>query len=126
MTKTQIFWNERLKEMISKYAANPGLIIPNGHANEKALEALVSKYISINPRIRFGSACIKGTRISVSDIIGDTQYLLAPRGYEDEMYFRIPHEAMDAAFAFFMLNFNKVAEDYEGCYGKPLPKDLYN
>lgn len=126
MTKTEIFWNERLKEMISKYAANPDLIIPNGHANEEVLEALVSKYISINPLIRSGSACIKGTRIAVCDIIGDTQDLLSPRGYEDEAYFKIEREAIDAAFAFFMLDFDKVADDYKGCYGKPLPKDLYN
>lgn len=27
------------------------------------------KYISMNPEIRFGKPCIKGTRISVSDIL---------------------------------------------------------
>jgi uncharacterized protein (DUF433 family) len=27
------------------------------------------QYISINPEIRFGKPCIKGTRISVSDIL---------------------------------------------------------
>ncbi len=29
----------------------------------------LSSYISINPEIRFGKPCIKGTRISVSDIL---------------------------------------------------------
>lgn len=29
-----------------------------------------SQYISVNPEIRFGKPCIKGTRISVSDILG--------------------------------------------------------
>jgi uncharacterized protein (DUF433 family) len=28
-----------------------------------------SSYISINPEIRFGKPCIKGTRIAVSDIL---------------------------------------------------------
>lgn len=27
------------------------------------------KYISVNPKIRFGKPCIKGTRITVSDIL---------------------------------------------------------
>jgi uncharacterized protein (DUF433 family) len=30
---------------------------------------LVQKYISINSEIRFGKLCIKGTRISVSDVL---------------------------------------------------------
>ena len=29
----------------------------------------ISAYISINPEIRFGKPCIKGTRIAVSDIL---------------------------------------------------------
>jgi uncharacterized protein (DUF433 family) len=28
------------------------------------------EYISIDPNIRFGRPCIKGTRISVSDVLG--------------------------------------------------------
>jgi uncharacterized protein (DUF433 family) len=29
-----------------------------------------SEYISINPNIRFGKPCLKGTRISVYDVLG--------------------------------------------------------
>ncbi|MDO8967759.1 DUF433 domain-containing protein [Algoriphagus sp.] len=29
-----------------------------------------TEYISIDPNIRFGRPCIKGTRISVSDVLG--------------------------------------------------------
>lgn len=29
-----------------------------------------SKYIFINPSVRFGKPCIKGTRISVYDVLG--------------------------------------------------------
>lgn len=121
-----IFWNERLKEMVSRYAANPSLIIPNGHVNEEVLETLVSKHISIHPKIRSGYACIKGTRIAVCDIICDSQHLTAQKGFEKEWYGgTILPEAIDAAFAFFMRNFDKVAEDYNFCYGKPLPQELY-
>lgn len=33
------------------------------------MEKFIS-YISINPDIRFGKPCIKGTRITISDILG--------------------------------------------------------
>ena len=40
------------------------------------------RYISIDPEIRFGKPCIKGTRISVSDILG---WLAAGMTYEEIM-----------------------------------------
>ena len=39
-------------------------------------------YISINPHIRFGKPCIKGTRISVEDIL---QWLASGMSYEEIM-----------------------------------------
>jgi len=40
------------------------------------------KYISLNPEIRFGKPCIKGTRITVSDIL---QWLASGMTYEEIM-----------------------------------------
>lgn len=41
-----------------------------------------SDYISINPNIRFGKPCLKGTRISVYDVLG---WLASGMSYEDIM-----------------------------------------
>ena len=43
------------------------------------MENLVS-YISINPDIRFGKPCIKGTRIAVTDIL---QWMASGMSYEE-------------------------------------------
>ena len=43
------------------------------------MENLIS-YISINPEIRFGKPCIKGTRITVTDIL---QWLASGMSRED-------------------------------------------
>jgi len=43
------------------------------------MENLIS-YISINPEIRFGKPCIKGTRITVTDIL---QWLASGMSCED-------------------------------------------
>jgi uncharacterized protein (DUF433 family) len=40
----------------------------------------LQQYISINPNIRFGKPCIKGTRIAVGDIL---QWLASGMSYED-------------------------------------------
>jgi uncharacterized protein (DUF433 family) len=40
----------------------------------------VASYISINPEIRFGKPCIKGTRIAISDIL---QWLASGMSYEE-------------------------------------------
>ena len=40
----------------------------------------LASYISINPEIRFGKPCIKGTRIAISDIL---QWLASGMSYEE-------------------------------------------
>ncbi|MFN4255343.1 MAG: DUF433 domain-containing protein [Saprospiraceae bacterium] len=40
------------------------------------------EHISINPEIRFGKPCIKGTRITVQDILG---WLAAEMSFEEIM-----------------------------------------
>lgn len=40
----------------------------------------IIKYISINPEIRFGKPCIKGTRIAVADIL---QWLAAGMTHQE-------------------------------------------
>jgi len=36
---------------------------------ENTIMENIQEYISIDPNIRFGKACIKGTRITVSDVL---------------------------------------------------------
>ncbi len=56
-------------------------------------------YISINPNIRFGKPCIKGTRIAVVDIL---QWLAAGMSFEEitEDFPQISNEHIRAALAF--------------------------
>ncbi|MCF8463529.1 MAG: DUF433 domain-containing protein [Flavobacteriales bacterium] len=57
------------------------------------------KYISIDPAIRFGKPCIKGTRISVADILG----WLASGMTNDEILLDFPalkQEQIQAALEF--------------------------
>ncbi|MGB6154256.1 MAG: DUF433 domain-containing protein [Pricia sp.] len=57
------------------------------------------KYISLNPEIRFGKPCIKGTRITVSDIL---QWLASGMTYEEIMedFPSIEKEHIQAALHF--------------------------
>ena len=57
------------------------------------------QYLSINPNIRFGKPCIKGTRIAVVDIL---QWLAAGMSYEEiiEDFPQIKTEHIRAALAF--------------------------
>jgi uncharacterized protein (DUF433 family) len=57
------------------------------------------KYISINPGIRFGKPCIKGTRITVQDIL---QWLASGMTYEEILsdFPELTHEHILAALAF--------------------------
>lgn len=48
-----------------------GMKIQTNPKNIRKLKAMnYTDYISIDPNIRFGRPCIKGTRISVSDVLG--------------------------------------------------------
>ena len=57
------------------------------------------QHISINPNIRFGKPCIKGTRIAVVDIL---QWLASGMSFEEimENFPRIKTEHIRAALAF--------------------------
>lgn len=59
----------------------------------------ISAYISINPEIRFGKPCIKGTRITVSDIL---QWLASEMTHAQilEDYPSLKEEHILAALAF--------------------------
>ncbi len=63
-----------------------------------------SQYISINPEIRFGKPCIKGTRISVANILG---WLAADMTYkeilEDFPSLKEVHIKAALAFAVYLL-----------------------
>ena len=58
-----------------------------------------SSYLSINPEIRFGKPCIKGTRIAVTDIL---QWLASGMTHSQiqEDYPSIKEEHIFAALAF--------------------------
>ena len=66
----------------------------------------VAAYISINPEIRFGKPCIKGTRIAVADIL---QWLASGMTQEDILtdypLFTKEHILAALAFAFLVVNF---------------------
>ncbi|NBC08216.1 MAG: DUF433 domain-containing protein [Bacteroidetes bacterium] len=57
------------------------------------------EYISIDPNIRFGKPCIKGTRIAVSDIL---QWLASGMSYEEILidFPTLKQEHLFAALAF--------------------------
>jgi uncharacterized protein (DUF433 family) len=57
------------------------------------------QYISIDPEIRFGKPCIKGTRITVSDILG---WLASGMTHEEilEDYPSLKEEHIKAALSF--------------------------
>ena len=59
----------------------------------------MSAYISINPEIRFGKPCIKGTRIAISDIL---QWLASGMTHSQitEDYPSLKEEHMLAALSF--------------------------
>jgi uncharacterized protein (DUF433 family) len=62
-----------------------------------------SNLISINPEIRFGKPCVKGTRISVSDILG---WLASGMTIEDILA-DYPKLTQDSIFAVLSFSANK-------------------
>ena len=58
-----------------------------------------SKFISINPRVRFGKPCVIGTRLSVYDVLG---WLAAGQSFEQIIsdYPELTEEAIRACLAF--------------------------
>jgi uncharacterized protein (DUF433 family) len=61
--------------------------------------------ISINPEIRFGKPCVKGTRISVSDIL---QWLASGMTIE-EILIDYPNLTQDSIFAVLAFSANREA-----------------
>jgi uncharacterized protein (DUF433 family) len=64
-----------------------------------------SNLISINPEIRFGKPCVKGTRISVSDILG---WLASGMTIEDILA-DYPKLTQDSIFAVLSFSANREA-----------------
>ncbi len=121
------FVSERLKEMIRKYADKPELFFTeDGKVNNEYIDKIVAEHIDFAPDTRGGRTCIKETRATVCEIIADTLALGNPKDFLlKHMYFIIPPEAIDAAFAFLMVQKEKVEEDYLSFFEYTLPKDLY-
>ncbi len=123
-----LFVSNRLKEMIRKYAARPERFFSDGQVDERELEDLVTKHISIDSKFKDGRACIKGTSIMVCDIISYTWSCGNPRDYILNDIYRglLFEEALDAAFAFLMRMHNKTADDYNQSFKRlSLPQVLY-
>ncbi len=57
------------------------------------------KHIRINPQIRFGKACIKGTRIAVEDILGWLSNGMSKEEIIEE-FPSLTHETISSALAY--------------------------
>ena len=77
------------------------------------MENLIS-YVSIDPEIRFGKPCIKGTRITVTDIL---QWLASGMSYEeiliDYPILQSIHIRAALSFAANRESFTKIITTYE-------------
>lgn len=118
---------DRVQRMIRQYAARPELFFSGEQVDIDRLKSLVARWIEIDPLRRGGKACIKGTRIAVCDIIADTHTLSNPPEFIRQQAYSppLPEDEIDAAFAFLILNRDKVNEDYKKAFGYDLPEDLY-
>ncbi|MBI4140035.1 DUF433 domain-containing protein [Candidatus Woesearchaeota archaeon] len=122
---TRIAISTKLQEMVKKYASTPALFFPP--EDDSSLVRLVDEFIEIREGVRGGKAIIKGTRIAVCDIIADTWSLgNSPNFFRKQYVPLLDPRAIDAAYAFMLLQPEKAKKDYEDCFSYlSFPKDLY-
>ncbi len=122
---TKISVSMKLQEMARKYAEVPSLFL--NEPDEFTLSQLVEEFVEVRDGVRCGKAVIKGTRIAVCDIIADTWSLANPKNFFVKFYVPpLDPRAVDAAYAFLLLQPEKLKKDYEECFSYlTFPKDLY-
>jgi len=122
---TKIAIPVKLQEMVKKYASAPALFLEL--EDDSSLVRLVEEFVEVREGVRCGKAVIKGTRIAVCDIIADTWSLGNHKNFFKTFYVPLlDQKALDAAYAFLLLQPEKVKKDYEDCFSYlTFPKDLY-
>ena len=117
----------KIKQILTKYGTGPENFFVGDQPNEVYLETLIAQHISTDPQIRFGKACIRGTRIAVIDVVGDTCHLGASADCILQLQYRpvgITREQVAAAYAYLLKNPERVSQEFVRAYGD-IPPDLY-